>query len=165
MVMRPVAIVDKPPIHPHVCVVCGKQNEREYFVDTGIDIDHQYFQAVFEGSLFLCCICMESLINDYYAKLSKHIDHLPAASNMYTYLNAGQDELPFGEENDTTEAGNSTGEVTGSDSESSSSESDSERESTGIDGNSSSAELINSEPDTEQSTGNPLLFNGGIKDF
>jgi hypothetical protein len=91
MVMRPVMIVDKPPVHPHVCVQCGKQDDRDYFVDLGFDISVLY-QPLWEGCIYLCNLCMENIVNSYQAALTKFYGTDNLQGQTYKYAD-GVDPL------------------------------------------------------------------------
>jgi hypothetical protein len=91
MVMRPVQIVDKPPVHPHVCVQCGKQDDRDYFVDLGFDISVLY-QPLWEGCIYLCNLCMENLVNSYQTQLTKFYGTDALQGQTYKYAD-GVDPL------------------------------------------------------------------------
>jgi hypothetical protein len=97
MVMRPVQIMSKPPAYPHVCVVCGKQDDRDYFVDLGFDISDLY-QPVWEGCVYLCNMCMENVVNSYQAQLTKYHGTDLLKGHTYKYvegLDPAQGELDF----------------------------------------------------------------------
>lgn len=162
MVMtRPVGIVDQPPVNPGVCVKCGVQSGRDYFVDTGIDIALQYFNAGFEGVIYLCNECMESLITEYENELNKRVT--PSKDNTYNYVNKGQGTFDLsGDDNESDgsvegESGDSAESASGHDESTSGAESSTEPEPTDGDGDSSSAESVDSESD--DAPGNsPFLF-------
>lgn len=97
--MRPVQIVERPHIHPGVCVTCGLQSGRDYFVDLGLEISVLY-QPLTEGPVYLCSECMTNLINEYYARLSEWNAsyNAPAVGDTFTYLESDQQELNFDEQ-------------------------------------------------------------------
>lgn len=85
--MRPVQLMDSPPMNPNACSKCGSgPKNREFFVDLGIDSvlhheDHTGQHHITDGVIYLCNECMQSLINDYYRHVFKHIDNKLAVIN------------------------------------------------------------------------------------
>lgn len=65
MAQGPVQIMDKPIAHPYVCMSCGIAENRKYYVDTGLDVDQQMFQPLWDGRIYLCNECIEGIITDY----------------------------------------------------------------------------------------------------
>jgi len=93
--MRPVMIVSKPPAHPYVCIQCGKQDERDYFVDLGFDISDMY-HAVWEGCVYLCNFCMENVVKSYKDQVTIFYGTQKLEGQTYKYadgINPDQGEL------------------------------------------------------------------------
>lgn len=88
--MRPPIVMAKPNYPPHVCLNCGMQDSRLWFVDLGLDLD-MYFNPLLNGTIYLCNACWDSIVRDV-TKLSQVFlnQTLPWDSGTYaepTYKN------------------------------------------------------------------------------
>jgi hypothetical protein len=77
--MRPVQIIDNPPLHPHVCICCGSSpGSRDHFVDLGIEttlIETDKYDArqINDAVIYFCNECMGNLLSRYIMLLTDHI--------------------------------------------------------------------------------------------
>lgn len=53
-------ILDRPVIHPGVCIVCGTQ-ESEYFVDPELQLD-LHFNPLYSGAVIFCKGCWHNTV-------------------------------------------------------------------------------------------------------
>lgn len=72
--MREVTILSNPVAEPGVCMKCGSQ-ERDWFVDIGIDIDYNEnrsgLKLWLDGIAYLCCDCLNNLYTDVHKRFSQ----------------------------------------------------------------------------------------------
>jgi len=93
--MRPLQIVDKPPFRPNVCAICGTGNEREHWVDLGIDVawektdDHGQLYLS-DGAVYLCNICIASVMVSYLSKVNEFNRQQLVARGLIHATNAGE---------------------------------------------------------------------------
>lgn len=56
-------VMQKPTFPPYVCVDCGMQDGRLWFVDMQINLDN-YFNPVMNGTIYLCNECFDARVID-----------------------------------------------------------------------------------------------------
>lgn len=77
--MRPLQIVDRPPMPPHVCLLCGTGADRDHFIDLGIDSelvhkDEWGATHYTDGVIYLCNLCFTAKFTDYMRQLFPYWD-------------------------------------------------------------------------------------------
>lgn len=91
---RALQIVDKPSVTPFVCIMCGSgPTSREHFVDLGIDSEmhsHDQFQThhITDGVIYLCNICMTSVISSYLQKLFTFVNQQKTGHELHAMQNS-----------------------------------------------------------------------------
>jgi len=103
---RPVQCINKPTIHPFVCIQCGSQ-QKDYFIDTGLDVPDEHFKPLWEGIIYFCCECANNLVNDITRAIARweaeHERGTESESNDGTSNDPSNDGLSNGESNESDE--------------------------------------------------------------
>jgi len=83
-------VMGKPNFPPYVCIGCGMQDGRKWFVDLQLNLDH-YFNPVLNGAAYLCNECFESMIRDTMRQVQSFlgVDTFPVG-NTPTYENKSE---------------------------------------------------------------------------
>ncbi len=63
-------VMGKPIFPPYVCIVCGMQNERKWFVDLQLQLDN-HFNPVLHGAVYMCNMCFDSMVTDTMNQVQK----------------------------------------------------------------------------------------------
>lgn len=97
--MRPVQIIDQPPLYPHVCVGCGTgPSEREHFVDLGVETtlvetDEYSARHILDAVIYLCNECIGNLISRYLELLTQHVKNQRTGIQLHNIQNNKTNEI------------------------------------------------------------------------
>lgn len=80
----------KPTFPPYVCINCGMQNERKWFVDLQLQLDN-HFNPLMHGVVYLCNLCFDSMVQSTMEQAQRFEGDIYTAGEKPTYDN--QDEL------------------------------------------------------------------------
>lgn len=80
-------VMEKPIFPPYVCVSCGMQSERDWFVDFQMNLDN-YLNPVINGSIILCNMCFDSAVRETYDLVQKQFGSYTGVEP--TYENKGE---------------------------------------------------------------------------
>ncbi len=94
MKTRPIQYSQHAYLHPRICAFCGVNNNRNFFVDLGLDIG-VHFNAGLEGVIYICSTCLPGTINDLIA-IDEAFQGEASVESTYDGLDefGGRSELP-----------------------------------------------------------------------